>query len=109
MTYTPEQLEAYRPQVYEDGIDNGHMAVIFLDALDVIKRLKGENETLRHYSKSCPCPHCLGCVCRKIVDCVNREEGNEVERLRAKLVCRINGCGADMTDEPLYCADCRSR
>lgn len=45
MTYTPEELEAYRQDVHEDGVDNGHMAVIFLDALDVIKKLQADYKT----------------------------------------------------------------
>jgi hypothetical protein len=50
MTYTPEELEAYRQDVIDDRVDNGHMAIIFLDALDNIAVLQQKLHNMEHSS-----------------------------------------------------------
>ena len=90
---TPDEIKTLRQEIEDDCINRGHLTLMCLQALDEI-------EVLRHYSKSCPCPHCLGC--RKHIDCVNREEGNEVERLKRRLTQLIAVCRR----EPAYCGAC---
>jgi len=45
-THTPEQLEAYRQEINDDTYDDGHIAVVFLDALDTILTLRQEDSDL---------------------------------------------------------------